>query len=90
MRTTVAILSAIAFASVAYAHGWYDAICCHDQDCARVERVEYLGGNLILTSQGKTVTIPTGFQLRPSQDNDYHVCIDPYGKVLCVYAPSGV
>lgn len=98
MRTILAIvlshMSAIATvtceSTAAYAHSWYEPICCHDQDCARVERVEYLGGNLILTSQGKRVEIPRGFQIRPSQDNDYHVCIDPYGKVLCVYAPSGV
>jgi len=88
--------------SKANAHEWYDAACCSDRDCAPVDpsavkAVE--GGFLVVVEPGTHPMLAEGQErierfvehgnprLRQSQDNNYHVCLNPWRHVLCVYIP---
>ena len=77
----------------ASAHSWYPWECCHELDCAPVDKVQSapeLDG-LIVTSKVGTALVPASFPKRPSLDSRMHVCLskDASGatKVLCVFLP---
>jgi hypothetical protein len=37
------------------------------------------------------VVVPKGFKIRPSQDNNSHICASLYDNVpICVFLPGGV
>jgi hypothetical protein len=74
---------------VALPHSFYPHECCHDQDCAPVEKVELLSGpamasmlapsglpsaTLVTTKHG-SVVIPQGFPRRQSPDGRAHACM---------------
>lgn len=91
------LLAVCAFASLAWSHDWYDAICCDDQDCrpaAPGEVVERDGGYLIRAT-GEHFPYKAA---RVSQDSDFHVCqfttssgafsqSVPVVKTRCLYVP---
>jgi len=67
----------------AFAHSWYDPVCCDNRDCQ-----EYTG---------TVVEGPTGYTLengmvipyasaKVSQDENFHICIY-HGQYRCFYAP---
>ena len=56
-----ALIAARLMVSGAVGHGWYPRECCHNIDCAPVERVEPLAdGSLRVTSRVGTTVVPTG------------------------------
>ena len=85
----------------AAAHEWYDGWCCSGQDCAPVPASTVQsapGGWLVTVLPGQH---PLAFapisrfvpfdsnELRPSQDDEWHVCVYPRGHIRCVYQPEG-
>jgi hypothetical protein len=77
----------------AAAHSWYPLECCHDQDCAPVDRVQSLpnlDGFYVTTALGSAL-VPATFPKRESKDGRMHVCLrkQPNGKmrVLCLFVP---
>lgn len=77
---------------------WYDPACCSNHDCKPVDddSIEFGSDQL-----GNTFARykPTGhtfykYQFKPSQDERYHVCINPNAMgnngALCFYDRSGV
>lgn len=97
------ILTAL-IAQAAFAHSWYDPECCSDRDCAPItEPLKYNSKGEILakTKHGYTI-IPRDHKIRPSKDEDIHVCMNiyipdkpldkktPTFKFLCIYRPPGM
>jgi hypothetical protein len=85
----VAVLLA---APAARAHSWYPHYCCNDQDCAKVDRIEYVVGGMYMIVGETRVFVPDAMEKRPSQDNDAHVCIlrtqSGRYRVRCVFMPG--
>jgi len=96
MKTLGAVLAylAVAVAFVVFmlrasAHSWYDFDCCSDNDCAPITP-----DDVVTTPNGYRIkgtwTVPYDApQIRPSRDNDFHVCEYPKGTVRCLYVPTG-
>lgn len=94
------IAAAFVFAPfIAFAHSWYDSLCCNTRDCAPVAP-----GVITATSEGWLVIVGVGdhplateFQIvvvpygddriRMSQDDEKHLCMTSVQKILCVYVP---
>jgi hypothetical protein len=81
----------------------YDMECCHDMDCAPVERMQYVAGayfdiegtkheepirHLVVTTRHGTASVPAGMKRRHSTDGRVHACIRA-GAVVCIYLPDG-
>jgi hypothetical protein len=82
----------------------YDPDCCHNMDCAPVDKVEVLPSGsiasmlvppahaapsvMIVTTKHGTVAVPTDFPMRSSKDSRMHACIRQ-GKLVCLYMPPG-
>jgi len=73
---------------------WYDPSCCNKQDCRPVKDSDIVFEQF----EGQPVAryVPTGNrfqrnQFRQSQDERYHVCIQPGfdGASLCFYDRTG-
>ena len=78
-------------ATPAAAHDWYPMECCHEQDCAPVDRAEMvptptsdgksIAGNsppaMIVTTKHGTVMVPGNFPRRESKDHRMHACMMP-------------
>jgi hypothetical protein len=77
----------------AAAHDWYPRACCHDLDCAPVERAETLpDGSLRLTSRVGTTDVPPAFPRQESPDGQMHICMVRYShldgmKPVCFFVP---
>jgi hypothetical protein len=80
----------------AAAHDWYPRECCHDVDCAPVEKAETLpNGSLRLTSRVGTTDVPPSFPRRPSPDQRMHVCMVRYSHLagmepVCLFVPPAM
>jgi hypothetical protein len=80
----------------AAAHDWYPRDCCHDVDCAPVERVEVLAdGVLRLTTRVGTTEVPASFPRQPSPDGQIHVCMVRYSHLdnmrpVCLFVPPAM
>jgi hypothetical protein len=75
----------------AAAHSWYPRYCCSDQDCVKVDRIEYVTGGMYMTVGEIRVFVPEAMEKRPSQDNDAHICIlrtQSGYRVRCVFMPG--
>jgi hypothetical protein len=84
---TIVVLAALV--DYAYSHSWYDKYCCSERDCGPVLGAEYGDGGLrVETAPGVWMSVPAGMQLRPSGDQNWHICI-MQGSVRCIYAPAG-
>jgi hypothetical protein len=58
------------------AHDWYPRECCHNLDCAPVDRADLLpDGSLRLTSKVGTTVVPPSFPRQQSQDYQMHICM---------------
>jgi hypothetical protein len=91
MRLLLALAALAVLCAPALGHEWYDPWCCSDRDCGpladgavRVVRAGYmvrLGEQEIFVPEEKA---------RPSQDEQFHICLVPTEDgltVRCFYAP---
>lgn len=96
---TIALLSAPVMAQE-HDHNqvdWYDPVCCSNRDCKPVPDSDIEFG---INEHGNYARYkPTGhtfyrYQFKLSQDERYHVCINPNADgnngALCFYDRSGV
>ena len=78
------------------AHDWYPPECCHELDCAPVERVETMAdGALRLTSKVGTTDVPASFPRRASPDQRMHVCMTRFSHYdvmlpVCLFVPPPI
>ena len=93
------------FTSPAKAHSWYEADCCSLRDCAPLDAaavVESPLGFVVTVRPGthpmwpasKTESLVTVYpyrssKVRPSRDDQWHVCISSAGAPLCLYVIGG-
>lgn len=82
---------ALLLAGPAQAHDWYPPECCHELDCAPVDKVEMLPGAsmaimgapsggagpgaMMVTTKHGTAYVPADFPRRASKDNRMHACM---------------
>lgn len=78
-------------ATPAAAHDWYPLECCHDMDCAPVDRAEIVPTPataepqgtapqpraMIVTTRHGTALVPANFPRRESKDHRMHACMMP-------------
>ena len=92
----VLTLAALAVAEPAGGHGWYPKECCHDIDCAPVQRVEVLPGDVLrVTSKVGTTEVPPSFPRQPSPDGNMHICMVRYSHLdnmrpVCFFVPPAM
>jgi hypothetical protein len=80
----------MAAATPAAAHEWYPMECCHNQDCAAVDKVEMVPTpaatgsengsqrpSMRVTTRHGTVVVPSSFPRRESKDHRMHACMLP-------------
>lgn len=84
----VMILFAI-WSSPVQSHSWYDSDCCGENDCEPVKIEVDSGGNYAILKNGTKWYIINPRSVRPSQDDNYHVCIYQ-NQVWCLYVPTGI
>lgn len=83
----------IILAALLLAHSWYPAECCSDRDCRPVEEKIYRDGKTFVRGSGMLLEVPTGFLIRPSQDQKEHFCWELRAgelKLRCYFAPGNV
>ncbi len=97
-------LAALLVATPAAAHDWYPHECCHDQDCAAVDKIEMVpqktsdgAGStpvMAVTTKWGTALVPASFPRRKSQDHRMHACMLPDGRgkmrLLCLFMPPSM
>lgn len=98
-------LAAMLAASPAAAHDWYPHECCHDQDCAAVDKVEMLptpmaegtgatGMSMRVTTKYGSALVPASFPRRESKDHRMHACMLPDGRgsmrLICIFMPPAI
>jgi hypothetical protein len=84
------LLAFLLAATPAAAHDWYPMECCHEQDCAPVDRAEMVPTptsdgkgaansppSMIVTTKHGTVIVPGNFPRRESKDHRMHACMMP-------------
>jgi hypothetical protein len=85
------LLAFLLAATPAAAHDWYPLECCHEMDCAPVDRAEIvptptthdaLGAAagppaMMVTTKHGTVLVPANFPRRESKDHRMHACMMP-------------
>src|SRR5215813_258087 len=87
------LIGLILMVPAAAAHEWYPRECCHNLDCAPVERAELLpDGSLRLTSRVGTTVVPASFPRQESPDNQMHVCMARFSHLddmrpVCLFVP---
>jgi hypothetical protein len=85
-------LLAPGLAGDAVAHSWYPHYCCSDQDCMKVDHIEYVVGGMYMTTGQIRVFVPDAMEKRPSQDADAHICLlrtqSGRYRVRCVFLPG--
>jgi hypothetical protein len=85
------LLAFLLAATPVSAHDWYPLECCHHQDCAPVDRTEFVPTPttsepqalapapvaMIVTTKHGTVMVPANFPRRESKDHRMHACMMP-------------
>jgi len=85
------LLAILLAATPAAAHDWYPLECCHNMDCAPVDKVEMVptptvteGGGvspgpsvMVVTTKHGTALVPASFPRRESKDHRMHACMLP-------------
>ena len=105
MKTPLALLLLIGATGSVLAHSdggmSYPPDCCHNLDCAPVEKAEMVapfvyagatgGGTstLWVTTKHGRAPVPPEMTPRQSQDHRSHACIRA-GKVVCFFLPPGI
>jgi len=104
IATGLAILAALAIWAVPargqeHQHGkggvpdWYDPSCCSNMDCKPVEDsdIEFSDAGGPVVRYKPTGNVFHHSHFRKSQDERYHVCINPNSGVsLCFYDRAGI
>jgi hypothetical protein len=75
----------------AFAHSWYPHYCCSEQDCVKVDRIEYVTDGMYMTAGQMRVFVPDSMEKRPSEDTDAHICVmrtQSGLRVRCVFLPG--
>ncbi len=76
----------------ARAHSWYPHYCCSDQDCMKVDRIEYVTGGMYMITGETRIFVPESMEKRPSLDGDAHICIlrtqSGRYRLRCVFLPG--
>lgn len=89
----IVLTAALLLPAAASAHDWYPIECCHQMDCAPVERVEQSSGEMVVSSKIGSVAVPASFARRESKDHRMHVCMrpEPSGgmRLICIFMPPG-
>lgn len=80
----------LAFGGPARAHEWYPISCCSDKDCraldeAKGEWVKEEGKVWVLWDGRRKAKSSAGW----SPDGKFHLCENPQGDILCLFAPVG-
>jgi hypothetical protein len=94
--TTLSLIAATLIVPAATAHEWYPRACCHDLDCAPVERAESLpDGSLRLTSKVGTTDVPPSFPRQQSPDDRMHICMVRFSHLdgmrpVCLFVPRAM
>ena len=98
-------LAALLAATPAAAHDWYPHECCHNQDCAAVDKIEMVpqqtsdgAGSappaMAVTTKWGTALVPASFPRRESQDHRMHACMLPDGRgkmrLICLFMPPSM
>ncbi len=99
------LFAAALAATPASAHDWYPLECCHNQDCAAVEKVEMLptptaegpggpGMSMVVTTKYGSALVPATFPRRESKDHRMHACMLPDGegrmRLICIFMPPSM
>jgi hypothetical protein len=85
------LLAFLLAATPAAAHDWYPLECCHEMDCAPVDRAEIVPtpttadapgaasgpSAMVVTTKHGTVLVPANFPRRESKDHRMHACMLP-------------
>jgi hypothetical protein len=84
------LLTFLLAATPAAAHDWYPLECCHEMDCAPVDRTEIVptptsdpretaAGQpaMVVTTKHGSVLVPGNFPRRESKDHRMHACMMP-------------
>ncbi len=95
MRLVLAVLAALAACAPAFAHSWYDPICCSERDCEPLPEgaVTQVSGGYHVKYTGKMgfnvdVIVPYE-KAKASRDEKYHGCATAE-RFLCLYVPMNV
>jgi len=74
----------------AIGHSWYDASCCHDNDCTPVTKIERKGdytiwyskkfGAVKITDKEMSIRVRDSapFEIKASKDSNSHICAYEY------------
>jgi hypothetical protein len=86
-------LLASALSPQVYAHSWYPKECCSNRDCMPADRIEWdARGDMQVTVGHRRIWVPQGFAIRPSADNQVHICfhLDDHKFLmpLCLFLPA--
>ena len=87
----VALPITFSVTALSFAHSWYPHYCCSDQDCVKVDRIEYVSDGMHMTAGQMRVFVPKTMEKRPSQDPDAHICVirsQSGSRVRCVFLPG--
>ena len=87
----IALLIKISVTASSFAHSWYPHYCCSDQDCVKVDRIEYVTDGMYMTAGQMRVFVPDTMEKRPSEDTDAHICVirtQSGFRVRCVFLPG--
>jgi hypothetical protein len=85
------LLAFLVAATPAAAHDWYPLECCHEMDCAPVDRTEVIPtpttadpksmtpapSAMKVTTKHGSVLVPANFPRRESKDHRMHACMMP-------------
>jgi hypothetical protein len=68
----------------------YDMSCCNDRDCKPVPDGTIIEKPDGMHVKGHGILSRTDPRIRWSRDEREHLCVDPQGKLLCIYPkPNG-
>jgi hypothetical protein len=105
MRTVTAAFILGLLTTPATPHEGYPMECCHDQDCAPVEKAEIINmpalaglaglstkvppTRMLVTTKHGTALVPDNLPRRTSPDGRMHACIHG-GVVICIFMPPAM
>ena len=85
-------ISLVSLSDPSRAHSWYPHYCCNDQDCTKVDRIEYVPNGMFMIVGEMRVFVPDTMEKRPSEDADAHICVmrtqSGRFRVRCVFMPG--
>ena len=74
-------------AAIILAHSWYGWECCSDKDCHPYEGTVIEGPDAYTLKDGTKIPY-TDPRVKQGKDEDFHICVNPSGAILCLYRPN--